>query len=309
VRRDEGEFRPLTPTSSAGKDLPARRGRRGARVEAGGSGVGPRGVGEMLDLALEVFRARFGTLVGLSALLWVPVRIAQPFIGLHRWGERSPEDASIALVFSLLFNTISASVVTALVNALVALLVAAHLEGRELSYLDALRSAVSRSFALLLIAFLSAVLTSAGLFCVCLLCLPGVYLAYKLFAAPVVCVVERAGVADSLSRSFELARDRLLPWLGLTVVVFFLTLPLGSVSALTDDVNLHDWLVRTLGISGSALDWAAVPFTSLFLGVASALHGVAATVWYFDCRARREGADLAARLQRLQAVASAEVAT
>ena len=259
----------------------------------------------MLDLALEIFRARFGTLVGLSALLWVPVRLAQPFIGLHRWAEPGAEEAPASLVFGLLFNTLSASVVTVLANALVALLVAAHLEGRELSFVEALKSAVSRSFALLLIAFLASVLTYSGFLCVCLLCLPGIYLAYKLFAAPVVCVVERAGVAESFSRSFELAQDRILPWLGLTTVVFLLTFPLASVSAVADDVNLRDWMLRELGVSGLAFDWSAVPFTSLFLGVASALHGVATTVWYFDCRARREGSDLAARLDRLQAAAPA----
>jgi hypothetical protein len=263
----------------------------------------------MLDLALEIFRARFGALVGLSTLLWVPVRMAQPFIGTHRWMERGGEDAPLGILFGLLFSALSASVVTALVNALVALLVAAQLEGQEMSVLAALRNAISRSFPLLLIAFLSGVLTSAGFFCICLLCLPGVYLSYKLFAAPVVCVVERAGIAESLSRSFELAYERILPWLGLFVVVTLVTLPLAVLSSLADDVNLRDGMLRALRISGSAFDWAAVPFTSLFLGVASALHGVAATVWYFDCRARREGADLAARLERLQAVASAEAGT
>lgn len=215
----------------------------------------------------------------------------------------------MALLFAGLFNLLAASVVTALANALVAQIVAAHLEGRELSNFEALKSAISRSFPLLLIAFLGAVLTSTGILCVCLLCIPGIYIAYKLYAAPVVCMVERAGVAESLSRSFELAQDRILAWLGLTIVVFLLGLPLSSVSAVADDVRLREWVLRELGVSGPTFDWAAVPFTSLFLGVASALHGVATTVWYFDLRARREGADLAARLERLHALATAEAAT
>ncbi len=46
---------------------------------------------------------------------------------------------------------------------------------------------------------------------------------------------------------------------------------------------------------------AVVLFSSLFSGIATAIQGVAAAVWYFDCRARREGIDLAARLEELRA--------
>ena len=47
-----------------------------------------------------------------------------------------------------------------------------------------------------------------------------------------------------------------------------------------------------------AFDWTMVAVTSLFYGVAAAIRGVVVTVWYFDCRARRDGADLAARIER-----------
>jgi hypothetical protein len=260
----------------------------------------------MLDLGLEIFRSRFGILVGLSVLLWMPVRLAQPFIGLHRWAERGAEDASIGLAFGFLFKSLSTLVVSALVNAFVAMLVSAHVEARELPALEALRQAFSRTIALLLIAVLGGILTTAGFAC---LCIPGVFFAYKVYLAPVVCVVEGTGVAESLSRSFELTRERFLPWAGLIVVVTLLTFPLTSVAAAVDDPNVRELVIQQLGTSGALFDWAAVPFTSLFFGVATALHAVVATVWYFDCRARREGADLAARLQRLRAVAPAGAAS
>jgi hypothetical protein len=306
VRREEGEFRSLTPSSSAGGPESSRRGERGnARVEEETLELGPRSLGEVLDLALEIFRSRFGIFVGLSTLLWIPVRLAQPFIGLHTWAHNGTTDPSIGFLFSFLFSNLSTWVVAALVNAFAAILVAARFGSRVLPVTEALRAALARAFPLLAITFLSGILTTAGWACVCLLCAPGVYLAYKLCLAPVVCVVEGAGIAESLSRSFELMRDRFLPWVGMATVTLFLTLPLSSIGAVTDDPNLRDLLLRELGISGSLFDWAAVPFTALFLGVATAFHGVVGAVWYFDCRARREGVDLAARLERSSALVPA----
>ena len=186
MRREEGEFRSLTPSSSVDGPSPARRGERGtARVESGTLELGPRRLGEVLDLAFEIFRSRFGVFVGLSTLLWLPVRLAQPFIGVHTWMQGGSADPSIGLLFGFLFSILSTSVVNTLVNALVAMLVAAHLEGRAVPVFDALRGTLLRSFALLAIAFLSGILTTAGFFC---LCVGGICSAYKLFLAPVVCV-------------------------------------------------------------------------------------------------------------------------
>ena len=56
------------------------------------------------------------------------------------------------------------------------------------------------------------------------------------------------------------------------------------------------WMVEALPLSASAFDWTFVAFSSLFLGVGTAIRGVVVTAWYFDCRALREGADLEARL-------------
>jgi hypothetical protein len=310
VRRDEGEFQSLAPLDAVGDAAgdtvgprPARDGGRSrARVESGAPDLKPRDLGEILDLALEVFRSRFGIFVGLSTLLWVPVRFAQPFIGLHKWVGPGSWNLPYGAMFGFLFNLLSTAVVSVLVDALVALLVAAHLEGRALSVRDAFQGVLSRSFAVILIAFMTGILTTAGISC---FCIPGIFLAWKLYLAPAVCVVEGASVGESLSRSFELCRGRFLPWVALVVVVFCFTSPFTSVGAAADNPNFRDRAIQELGISGAAFDWAAVAFTSLFIGVATAVRGVIVTVWYFDCRARREGIDLAARLQRLRAGSAA----
>ncbi len=289
MRRDEGDFSTLTPY-----EAPA--GSASDPVEASTFELRPRGVGETLDLALEVYRSRFGVLVGTATLLWLPIRFAQPFIGAHNW-QRAGADLPLGALFGSFFTLLATLVVAVLVNAFVALHVAADLRGGSLRMRDALRQIVSRSGTVLVLAVLSGILTGVGTVC---FCLPGIFLMWKLYVAPVVCVVEGVGVQPSMSRSFDLCTGRLLPWVGLVLVAFTLTIPLTTISNVVDDPNLRARTLELLGVPAIVFDWAGAAFTSLFSGVASAFHGVVVAVWYFDCRARREGVDLSARLECLQ---------
>jgi hypothetical protein len=291
VRRDEAEFRSLTPYEER---PPAGSVPLVATVHE----LRPRGVGEVLDLALDVFRSRFGVLVGTATLLWVPVRLAQPLLGAPNWVRPGTTDIPLAALAGVFFTLLATLVVSVLVNAFAALHVAAELEGRPLSARDALRGILSRSVAVLAIAMLGGLATGVATVC---LCIPGIFLFWKFYLAPAVCVVEGAAVRQSVSRSFDLCRGRFLPWVGLILISFAITFPLTSMSSIADDPNLRDRALQTLGVSSAVFDWFAVAFTSVFTGVASAFHGVVVTVWYFDCRARRDGVDLSARLERLQA--------
>ena len=73
-------------------------------------------------------------------------------------------------------------------------------------------------------------------------------------------------------------------------------IPFASLGGLVDNPQIRAWMIDQLPMSPSAFDWTMVFFSSLFNGVAAAIRGVVVTVWYFDCRARRDGADLEARL-------------
>lgn len=301
MRRDAEGFQSLSPYGAPPEDEDASRrhagGHSGARVEIVPPEPRPRSVGETLDLALEIFRARFAVLVGLSMLLWAPVRLAQPLIGLHRWTMASPDELPVGAVFGVFFSLLASATVAVLVNALASLFVAAHLADRALPIRAAFVGVLSRSFPVVVIAFLSGILTAGGAI---LCCAPGVFLAFKLYLAPPVCIIEGAGIRESFSRSFDLCRGRFLPWLALVVVQFLLAVPLTSVTSIADDPTLRDLFLRKLGTSSAVFDWVAVAFTSLFMGLASAFQGVVVAVWYFDCRARREGLDLETRLGRLR---------
>jgi hypothetical protein len=204
-------------------------------------------------------------------------------------------DPSAGLFLGFLFNTGGALVLAFLEVSVLSILVAGHLEGRRVSAFGALRLALSRLVSVGLIAFLGGILTTFGFAC---LCLPGVLLTWLLYLAPAVCVIENLGVAESISRSFELAGRRFLPWIPLAGATFLIGLPFASVAAAVDNPDARSWIIERLPMSAAAFDWTMVLVSSLFNGVAAAIRGVVVTVWYFDCRARRDGADLASRIAR-----------
>ncbi|MFN0007348.1 MAG: hypothetical protein ACKVXR_05520 [Planctomycetota bacterium] len=290
MSRDAGEFESLRPVAAAAEEAGPERGRGQVRLESGVPNLRPRGVGELLDLAFEVLRSRFGTYVGIAALIWLPMRAAQPFIGMHQW-----ETPNAGMFLGFFFNTGGALVLAFLEVSVLAALVAAHLEGRSITPFGALRHALSRLFSVGVIAVLGGMLTAVGYFC---LCVPGVVLTWLLYLAPAVCVIENVGVAESISRSFELAGRRFLPWIPLALATFLLGLPFASVASVADTPEARAWMIENLSMPAFAFDWTMVVVTSLFNGVAAAIRGVVVTVWYFDCRARRDGADLGARLAR-----------
>jgi len=308
VSRDAGEFQSLRPHAADpdGAEAGPGRDRASARLDTAVPDLRPRGVGELLDLGFEVLRARFGTFVGVSALIWFPLRAAQPLLGLHRWmGPDAGEPSPSGLILGFVFNTSGSFVVAFLEASVLAILVASHLQGRRTSAREALRRGFSRLLSVGMIALLGGILTSLGFLC---LCIPGIALTWLFYLAPAVCVIEDLGIGESLSRSFELAGRRFLPWIPFAGAAFLVGLPFASVTWFADDPNGRAWMIERLPLSASGFDWTMVAVSTLFIGVAGALRGVFVTVWYFDCRARRDGADLEARIARAGASWRAEPA-
>ena len=299
MRRDVGEFQDLRPYAPGQGPESRPRGDRGrARIEEEDLELRPRTVGELLDLAFGLLRSRFGTYVGLCALMWFPVRAAQPFIGAGKLMGVGGNDFSWGVLLGLSFTLLATAVVTFFEISVLSILVASSYSGRRIAVSGALRHAASRFLSVLLIAIVGGILESMGWIC---FCLPGLLLAWLLYLAPAVCVIEDANVPESFARSVELSWPRILPWMGLAGVSALAALPFGSLAGIVDNREARAWLVEAVPLSASAFDWTMVGFSSLFLGVATAIRGVVVTVWYFDCRAIREGADLEARLARAAA--------
>jgi hypothetical protein len=213
----------------------------------------PRRVGELLDLLFEFLRSRFATYVGISALLWLPMRAAQPFLGLHNWLGPDGSGPSGGFFLGFLFNTFGSFVMTSLEVSVLAVLVSAEFQGRPVSGLHAIRHALGRLFAVALIAVLGGVLTSIG--CLCF-AVPGIVLMWLLYLAPALCVIEDLGVAESFSRSVELAGRRFVPWIPYALATFLVGLPFASLAGLVDNPDVRSWMIERLPLSASVFGHA-----------------------------------------------------
>ncbi len=290
----------LRPLDELGQE-PARQARGGgahARDAARGPAVGGRGVLEMLDLGIAILREHFALMVGLGALAWLPVRLLQPFIGAHVWEDSIGSGAMIGPVLSGLVNTGSAALAQCFAAALLARVVHAALEGREVALLPLLRTVLVRLHVVIGVALVTALASVAGT-CACFV--PGILLAWKLSAAPMACVIEGQGLRDSLARSWLLTRRGFGRWLFLWLCVVLIGMPFTGITALADLAGARAQALAWSGLSGTSYDIVFVLVSSLLLGVAIALHSALLTVYYADCRVRREGADLEAQRAQLGA--------
>lgn len=259
---------------------------------------GPRSVLEMLDLALEVLRDRFGLMVGLATLAWLPVRALQPFLGAHVWESSLASGASLGPSLSLVVNSGATALAQCFGSALLARLVYDGLVGREFALGPALRFVLLRFHVVLGIAFVTAIASAAGM-CACIL--PWLLVAWKFSMAPMICVIEGTGVGASLQRSFLLTRRGFWRWLFLTLCASALSGPFTLIAVFADLPDMRGRALAFSGLSSASFDALLVLVSSLVLGVTIALHAALLTVYYADARLRREGADLEADLARLAA--------
>lgn len=260
----------------------------------------PLGIGEMLDVAIKLYRRRFGTLVRAVAVIVGPIyallvivqlsliptqgdieaiEAVDPVTGMPEfdWGIVWAFIAG-ALVFGLAYFLASQLATAASFR-----VVSAGYLGEDVEWRDSLRFAVGRLRSLVWLSFLLAVFIGFG-FLLCIV--PGVYLfgAYAV-AVPVLLLEDLRGRA-AMKRSRALVTGRWWPvvaviFLGLllaqivsSVLTGIFTIPLGSA-----DNEVASILGNAVGSTLSAV--VVTPFTA-----------AVTTVVYFDLRVRKEGFDL-----------------
>lgn len=261
---------------------------RAARVLDGQAGpaaadLAPRGVGALLDTALDVLRARFPACFGMAFAILLPLALFSRALR-HRLGEELG-----AMLFELGMNFLA----QALVIGLITHLVYAHMQGRRTSALESLALAGRRGPALLAIALLTQFATTVGMGC-CVV--PGVVVSWLTAVAPAALVLEGIGPIAALSRSGKLMRGAFGRWLGVMTLQFLLVLPLTGSAGVLDEVTTR----HASGVGPLVVVLETAARVGL-LGLAICLTSVVLTVLYIDCRVRNEGFDLVMRFERLSA--------
>ena len=266
------------------------------------AGLRPLGVGEILDVAIKIYRSRFGVLIKAVSVVLGPVFVlagvirlslpsddafveatqpgATPEIGEEFWAFL----AGTALVGILAF--IAGQLATGACFKAVA---GAYLNEQP-GWRASLQFARSRLGSLLwLSVLLPLFLVPALLACI----VPGVYLYVAWSVATPVLLLEDVKGRKALKRSRALVTGRWWPTLALLVLVAILT---GMVQGIFLSLSAGVVSVSTNEVAGAVADAVAQTASSALL---TPLAAAVSTVLYFDFRVRKEGFDLELLARRI----------
>jgi len=232
----------------------------------------PRRATEIIDASFRFYRAHFGNLLVLSALLLVPVALIGAVVptGMER---------VVQFVGNLMYLICEGAI---------AVLVAAAIErDQSLSSGEVFRELGSNAGNVIGASIVSGLMVVIGFV---LLIVPGfIALAWTMVAVPVA-AIEGSSSSSAIARSRELARGRmghvlgtmLLAWVIVIALMLGLAMSLGMLFAL---VGVPDRMTDMLG------ELLMVPLFPLI--------GVAVTLLYYDLRVRSDGADVEAMVNAL----------
>jgi hypothetical protein len=261
----------------------------------------PRGIGEMLDAAVALYRARFRRLMFVALAVVVPVQVlstlvllsAQPdsfsvsFTGsaTPQYDNRSAAVQLGATVVVLIVNLLSTAFVVAVCTRIVADAYIDHGAAPD----EAVRVAGRRIFAIIGLSLIVAVSQVIGFF----FCLVGALVPIGFFSVAVpALILEGVGVTSALGRSWNLVKAHFFRALGLVlaaqvlgaVVNVGLSAAVGLLERNSDNT--------TAAVIGQGIASAvAATLTTPFLATAT-------VVLYFDLRIRNEAYDVQLLMQR-----------
>ncbi|MDQ3576000.1 MAG: hypothetical protein M3404_13980 [Actinomycetota bacterium] len=267
----------------------------------------PLRIGEILDVAIKIYRSHFATLVKAVALVVGPVQVLvaavqasapdTPFATVPAPDPTTPPELELVgdklwgYMAALLVVTVLGAVTSQLATAASLKAVSGAYMGEQPQWRDSLRFAFSRLWALAWLA----VLTSVLLFVATLACVvPGVYF-YGAWAVVVpVLLLEEVRGRKALKRSRNLVRDRWWPTFGAiflgAILVFAVQAAFGSIlgAAFFAGGDNDIVLLVVQAIIGTLSGVLTTPFSAALVAVV-----------YFDLRVRKEGLDLELLAQRV----------
>ena len=261
----------------------------------GSRGFAPKGIGEILSAAFDLYKNNAAQLLMIAAVVVVPLTLIQALLTDaliddvvsdirvdQVTGEIVSDGSSFgqAILGSLLLGLISAAIWMLLTGALTRG-AAGAIVGRQIDIGESYRAALSRLGGLIGLSLLIALIVGVGFV---LLIIPGVILLVFLSMAVPAFIIERRGVTDSMSRSWNLVSGS---WWHVFGAIVFAALIAGVISA----------IISALG--GSS--WFGVWITSAIGAIITApFYALVSVVLYVDLRSRREGMDSATLRRELE---------
>lgn len=271
----------------------------------------PRSGTQIVDLSIEILMGRALACIGICVLLWFPLRIVMPWF--LEWMALDPDNLDNASVGMFMGSTVGLMLAQLFVGILsmtaVTVLVYGELVGKPVRATEALAVTVKHSPGLVGLFVASGLLVGAGvgvLFVASFLC-PLIFpialalyffLTWRLSVAASVLVLERAGVVESIRRSWALTRGNFWRWAVVSALTYVLVMWFSGFLQVGDNLDVRRAVLDSLKIPSALFTPIFVVISAVFSGVATAVASAAMTSYYFDTRMRKEGFDLFMRLER-----------
>jgi hypothetical protein len=250
----------------------------------------PRGIGEILSTAFQLYRRYWRTLVAIAAVVVVPLTLLQYGIG-HWFRSHGQQLYGQAEVSTSFWAVASASLLAALVALLLYQVltgaitrnIAAEVAGQDLNLEQSYRFGFARLGPILVVSILVGLATLLGLI---VFIIPGIYIGVRLAASTQALVVEDKRGTQAMRRSWDLVGGH---WWHAAFTLLVAGLITGVVNAvITAPFSAGAWLVQ--GTAAAIATTITLPY--------GALVGV---LLYLDLRARKEPLDLDTLTADLQA--------
>jgi hypothetical protein len=251
----------------------------------GGPSFGPKGLGDILSDAFDLYRQNWAQLIQIVAIVVIPLTFIQALI--FAAADDDVDDLRVdpntgdlvggsGFVRGLLIFALGALIGYVIQQLLLGALTrgaAGALVGRQVDVAGSYRYAFSRLGGLLILALLYGLIVAVGFI---LLIIPGIIFGVFLSMAVPAYIIERRRATDSLSRSWNLVSGSFWHTLGVILVAAILASVVNAViTAVGGSSFIGRWLL------GALAQIITAPFVAL-VGV----------VLYVDLRVRREGLDV-----------------
>ncbi len=262
----------------------------------------PRGIGELMDQALRLYRRNFFTFVGIVAVPQIPLTIISTFVNQLnpslRAGRLSPSEQFEQMgpfYLGLLVMMLISFVLQGIGMAALTRAIGDNYLGGRTGFLEAYRKIGKDWSRLLMALFLSALINIALFIWLLVPCVGwisgfGMMMAFAIVMQFVPCavVLEHKSASDAIRRGWDLCRRRF--W---SVIGFYALLTLFAQLITTAPAMIVAMIIQATSLStalSSALAQGAITLISSLLYMP--LSMTAMTLMYFDLRVRTEGFDL-----------------
>lgn len=283
----------------------------------------PRGIGELLDQAIRLYRANFWTFLGIIAVVQIPTSLlgiaagALTAGGLNQFGqtlETSPGGVPDLNAYGQLFGGLGVTLIVALLSyilvqgigtAALTRAIADSFMGEPITIFGAYRKIKGQWGALIGALLLVTLLNIPFLIwtmipCVGWLSGPGLMMFMSLVVVPLVgpiVVLEKMTSSGALRRAWDLARTRFWWIVGFAGALYLFNLlvvsgPVALISSVVSPLlsqSTDGQLGQILFIQTALQGLVSMLLSVLYVS----LQATAMTLAYFDLRVRAEGFDLA----------------